>query len=102
MLQGGRAITLGMAKVGLPEIVVDQFSWSLNQNMGNVVNLFAQAIAEGGAPKSPGEFELDIRAIRNAQVREPQTTSLKSNATSIALLSLMAFTVIPSLAIRFA
>lgn len=83
-----RAITLGMAKFGLPDIVVDHFSWSLNQNMGNVVNLFAQAIAEGGVPKSPGEFDLDIRAIRNAQVREPQTKSLKSNATSIALLSL--------------
>jgi uncharacterized protein YegJ (DUF2314 family) len=83
-----RAITLGMAKLGLPDIVVDRFSWSLSRNMGHVVNLFAQAIAEGGAPKKPGEFDLDIRAIRNAKVREPQIKSLKSNATSVALLSL--------------
>ena len=37
-----RAITLGMAKFGLPDIVIDNFSWSLNRNMGHVVNLFGQ------------------------------------------------------------
>jgi uncharacterized protein YegJ (DUF2314 family) len=83
-----RAITLGMRKFGLPDIVVDRFSWSLSRNMGHVVNLFAQAMAEGGSPKVRGEFDLDIRTIKNPKVREPQITSLKSNATSVAMLSL--------------
>ena len=83
-----RAITLGMEKFGLPDVVADNFSWSLNRNVGHVVNLFAQAMVEGAVIKKPGEFDLDIRAIRNAKVREPQIATLKPNATGIALLSL--------------
>jgi hypothetical protein len=83
-----RAITLGMAKFGLPEIVIDNFSWSLNRNMGHVVNLFAQSLAEGATIKKDGEFDLDIKAIQNYKVRESQIKSLKANATSVALLSL--------------
>jgi uncharacterized protein YegJ (DUF2314 family) len=83
-----RAITLGMAKFGLPDIVIDNFSWSLNRNIGHIINLFAQAIAEGAAFQKPGEFDLDFRAIKNASVRDPQITTLKPNATGVALLSL--------------
>lgn len=83
-----RAITLGMAKFGLPDIVVDNFSWSRNRNVGHLVNLFAQAIAEGATPQKPGEFDLDVRAIKNANVREPQLASLLPNATGVAPLSL--------------
>ena len=83
-----RAITLGMAKFGLPDVVIDNFSWGLNRNMGNVINLFVQAIAEDATLKNPGEFDLDIRTIKNPQVREPQVTTLKPNATGVARLSL--------------
>jgi uncharacterized protein YegJ (DUF2314 family) len=85
---GVRAITLGMAKFGLPDIVINNFSWSLSRNVGHVINLFAQAIAEGAIIERAGEFDLDFRAIRNASVREPQVTMLKQNATGIALLTL--------------
>jgi uncharacterized protein YegJ (DUF2314 family) len=83
-----RAITLGMAKFGLPDIVVDSFSWSNNRSMGHIVNLLGQSLAEGATIKRNGEFDLDIRAIQNAKVREPQLRTLKSHATSVALLSL--------------
>lgn len=83
-----RAITLGMEKFGLPEVVVDNFPWSLQRNMGHVINLFSQAIAEGAEVPRPGEFDLDLRSIQNATVREPQVASLKDNATGLALLSL--------------
>ena len=56
--------------------------------MGHILNMFAQASAEGAVLTKPGEFDLDFRAIRNAEVREPQIRSLKPNATGIALLSL--------------
>ena len=36
-----RAITLGMTKVGLPDILIENVSWSLNRNLGHVMNLFA-------------------------------------------------------------
>lgn len=86
--QGVRAITLGMEKFGLPDVVIDNFSWSLNRNMGIVISLFAQAMAEGARLNVPGTFDLQFKAIKNPKVREPQTTSLKSNATGVALLML--------------
>lgn len=83
-----RAITLGMKKFGLPDVVIDEFSWSLNRNMGHLINLFSQAMLEGGMIEKDGIFDLDIREIKNTEVREPMLASLKPNATSIAMLSL--------------
>lgn len=83
-----RGVTLGMAKFGLPDVVIDQFSWSLSRNIGHLINLFGQAIAEGATVKEGGEFDLDLRRIQNSEVREPQVTALESHATSVALLLL--------------
>lgn len=83
-----RAITLGMSKVGLPDVVAEDFSWSMNRTMGHLINLFCQSMAEGAVLGKLGEFDLDLRAIRNRKVRDPQVESLKQNATAVALLSL--------------
>ena len=83
-----RAITLGMQKFGLPDVVIDGFALSLSRNMGHVINLFSQSMAEGATAPVPGEFDLDFSAIRNAEVREPQVQNLGPEATGIALLSL--------------
>lgn len=83
-----RAITLGMEKFGLPDIVVEDFSWSLNRNVGHIINLFSQALVEGTELTKPGEFDLDFRTIKNAKVRDPQVSTLKPNGTGIALLAL--------------
>lgn len=83
-----RAITLGMEKFGLPDIVIEEFSWSLQRNVGIVINLFAQALGEGAVIQRLGEFDLDLRKIKHPEVREPQIATLKSKATGIALLTL--------------
>lgn len=83
-----RAITLGMSKFGLPDVIVEEFSWSLNQNMGNLINLFSQALAESGIIERPGEYDLDLHKIQNLQVKNLQMASLKDNAKSVALLTL--------------
>lgn len=83
-----RAITLGMSKFGLPDVVIEEFSWSMNRPMGNLINLFSQSIAEGAAIVKRGEFDLDIHKVKNSKAREPQVESLKPNATAVALLSL--------------
>lgn len=83
-----RAITLGMAKFGLPDVVIQNFSWSLNRSMGNVINLFCQTMAEGARFAKAGEYDLDLRTIKNPSVREAQVSRLKSNANSVARLSL--------------
>jgi uncharacterized protein YegJ (DUF2314 family) len=83
-----RAITLGMAKFGLPDLVIEDFLWSENRNIGHLINLFAQALAEGASVTKAGEFDLDIRGIKNFGVRDPDISSLKTNGTGKAFLSL--------------
>jgi uncharacterized protein YegJ (DUF2314 family) len=83
-----RAISLGMAKFGLSDVVIDDFSWELERRMGIVLELFAQSMAEGAPVTLPGDFDLDFRQIKNPKTRDPQLTSLKPNATAVALLAL--------------
>lgn len=84
-----RAITLGMAKFGLPDIVVDDFSWSSNRSMGHLIGLLAQAMVEGATLKSSGVYDLDLRAIGHSVVRDSQLPTLKRNSTAVAKLSLI-------------
>ena len=84
-----RAITLGMAKLGLPDVVVQNFSWSLNRNVGHLVNALCQSLAEGGQIAQAGDYELNFRAIKNRGVRETFVGSLMPNAKGVARLSLM-------------
>ncbi len=84
-----RAITLGMSKFGLPDVVVSDFPWSSNRPVGNLINLFAQAMVEGAVIKTPGALDLDLRSVRNAGVRQAQLATLKPNAAAIGKLSLV-------------
>lgn len=83
-----RAITLGMSKIGLPDVVVENFSWSTSGTMGHLINLFCQSLAEGAAVRNRGEFDLDLRAIKTEKVRTAQMASLKAKASAVAFLSL--------------
>jgi uncharacterized protein YegJ (DUF2314 family) len=84
-----RAITLGMAKFGLPDIVVDQYPWSSGNSMANIINLLAQALAEGAPVGLSGHIDLNINAIANKKMRERELASLKPKALSIAKLALV-------------
>lgn len=84
-----RSITLGMEKLGLPDIVINESSWSQNRNVGHIINMFCQVLAEGAVVRKAGEFDLDFRSIRNPDAREevftPHSTkdfSLESSSTS--------------------
>jgi hypothetical protein len=92
-----RAITLGMAKFGLPDVVVDDFSWSENRPMGNLINLLSQALVEG-AVVGQGSYDLDIHQVKHAAVRRSQLDNLKPNTTARAKLLLVTGT--PMRAIR--
>lgn len=83
-----RAITLGMVKFGLPDVMINESSWSENKQVGHIINLFGQAMAEGATVVRAGEFDLDLKSIANASVREPQMKSLLDHATARALLTL--------------
>lgn len=83
-----RAITLGMSKFGVPDLVVEEFSWSNQRNIGHVLNLLGQAFVEGTEISQPGQFDLDMHRLKNSEAREAQITKLKSNATGVLQLSL--------------
>ncbi|HEV3485647.1 MAG TPA: DUF2314 domain-containing protein [Vicinamibacterales bacterium] len=81
-----RAVTLGMKKFGLPDVVLDGLAWSLQRNVGHIINLFCQAMAEG-ATLDAGRFDLHLRRIRDASVRDPQLAAIPGG-TGVARLAL--------------
>jgi uncharacterized protein YegJ (DUF2314 family) len=83
-----RAITLGMAKTGLPDVVVQELPWPSQGQAGNLINLFCQSLAEGTPIALPGPLNLDLKAIKNTEVSSKQKKSFKANASGLACLSL--------------
>jgi hypothetical protein len=84
-----RAITLGMAKMGLPDLIVEDTGWSSSSQVGHVVNLVSQALAEGQPLTKSGDFKLVLQQIKNADERDAIVKSLKANATKIGCLNLV-------------
>ncbi|GGC84295.1 DUF2314 domain-containing protein [Halopseudomonas salina] len=77
---GVRAISLGMAKFGLPDIVVNDFSWSLNRSMGNLINLVAQSFLEGQFPQEDGTLGISINELADTRYKQELVASLGINA----------------------
>lgn len=77
-----RAVTVGMRKLGLPELAVDEVAASGGMLMAWIINGIGQRMVEGQQPDAEGWFDLDLRAIRHPDVRERILADLKSNATA--------------------
>jgi uncharacterized protein YegJ (DUF2314 family) len=65
-----RVISLGMAKLGLPDLVVEQVPASLSENIGRLVNSVAQLMAEGLVPSAEGVLELDLAKVKDTRVKD--------------------------------
>jgi len=83
-----RAVTLGMRKFGLPDLAVRGFTPSLARNIGQLINLAAQALVEGATIGPDGYFDLDMHAIANTEVRNAHLSGLLPGATCTAPLIL--------------
>ena len=83
-----RAITLGLRKFGLPDIVINEFSWSLNDQMGNMINLFAQSLVEGAAPPF-GLYDFDVSKLKHDAVRAVYEKHLKDDPHNVAHLTIV-------------
>jgi hypothetical protein len=55
-----RSISLGMARLGLPDLVVNDSVWSLNRPLGNTINALGQQLVERGRPDETGAMHLNI------------------------------------------
>ena len=65
-----RAVSLGMAKFGLPDLVIEQLSWATHRSLGWLMIGIAQQMVEGVEPNASGAFAFDAGAIRNSAVRD--------------------------------
>lgn len=66
---GLRMITLGMAKFGLPDLVVEQVSRSLTNDVGSLVNAVAQLLAEGLELTPDGGLNVDLGRVKEAKAK---------------------------------
>lgn len=65
-----RSISLGMARLGLPDLVVNDSVWSLSRPLGNAINALGQQLVERGRPDETGAMHLNIGGVRHAGVRK--------------------------------
>lgn len=65
-----RAVTAGMAKFGVPDLVVDSYPPAMHGQVRRMLGLIAQALAEGAAVGKRGEMVLDVAGIRHSRVRQ--------------------------------
>ena len=83
-----RIVTLGMAKLGLPDVVVNGVSAEDSGAMGNLVNLVCQTLLEDGRLHEASALAVDIASLRNGAVRTAQSKNPAAGATGKATLRL--------------
>jgi uncharacterized protein YegJ (DUF2314 family) len=84
-----RAITLGMEKFALPDLVIQQLLASETRSGGNLINVAAQLLAENPEVEKPAAFPVSLPALKNEALRTGQRTNLLKGATEEASLALV-------------
>jgi uncharacterized protein YegJ (DUF2314 family) len=84
-----RAITLGMEKFALPDVVIEQMISSDSRSAGNLINLVCQSLAERPQLVSGSKEAFRISDIYMPSVREKLSRNLKAGATQEAILALV-------------
>lgn len=88
-----RGITLGMRKMGLPDIVVNDFPRASSKTVESLINLCAQQCAEGIKVNDNSELNLNIKSVVNSSFRALHQERQKGNATSKATVTVAKATV---------
>lgn len=82
-----RSVSVGMSKLGLPDLVVNGHARRTGTQVGHLMNALAQWMVEGGQVPRDGWIDLDFRSLRARSVREPLLASLLQNGQGRASLS---------------
>lgn len=80
-----RAVTLGMSKFGLPDVVVSE---TTNQNIAQLITLFCQSLVETPVLSTAGIYDLNLNEIQSPSVREVFSELIEANKTKTVKLSL--------------
>lgn len=82
-----RSVSVGMSKLGLPDLVVNGHGRRTRKQIGHLMNALAQWMVEGGQVQRVGWIDLDFRSLRARSVREPLLASLLPKGQGRASLS---------------
>ena len=84
-----RAVTLGMAKFGLPDVAVNDLTASNSDAISSLINLACQTLVERGRPDSNGALQVNVSELKVLAVRERVTKSYQKGASGRAVLMLV-------------
>lgn len=84
-----RAITLGMVKFGLPDIVVADVRPSAAGPMTTLMDAAAQILVEGAQVGATGELQIDLQAIHHSGVRGAFIAAAGKTATVGGVVTLL-------------
>lgn len=76
-----RAISLGMTKFSLPDLVVNDLVWSLSNPLSDTINAVAQSLVEGARPTVAGLLDLKIASIEHSAMRSRIESTILNNGT---------------------
>lgn len=83
-----RAISLGMQKFNLPDIVVNDFVWSNNEQMGHLINIVGQSFIEGSKIDDSLILEVNLHGLKNEALKKKIAPLMKENASTQAAIPL--------------
>ncbi len=75
-----RAVTLGLAKLGLPDLVVPDVPVMQSAAVVTLMGAVAQLLAEGAAVEAEGRLTVDVKAMRHAAARAALVAAAAPNA----------------------
>jgi len=84
-----RAITLGMGRFALPDLVINDSVWSLSTPLGNAINAIAQQLLEAGPPDAKGRMNLKLASLQHTDLRKRLNEGILSGGKGEARLSLL-------------
>ncbi|QOK92873.1 DUF2314 domain-containing protein [Ralstonia pseudosolanacearum] len=84
-----RAISLGMARFGFPDLVIRDTTLSLSRPLGNTINALGQQLVEAGPPGDNTTLQLRLASVRHAAARKHLTGSILPGGKGEGLLRLL-------------
>ncbi|MGA7992855.1 MAG: DUF2314 domain-containing protein [Thermoanaerobaculia bacterium] len=84
-----RAVTLGMAKFGLPDVVVNDLTASNSRAIGSLINLACQTLVERGGLDANGALPVNVSELKVRAVRDTLTKGYGKGARGRAVLTLV-------------
>lgn len=81
-----RVVTLGMRKLGLPDVVASGVAAPNSRSMGSLINLVCQTLHESARISDASLIRVDAARLDNAKARESQRKRLRTDASGRAAL----------------